>query len=68
MTVVSKSANFFVTRIIFVNKIDFGHETAEMEDETSVPAVFLFSSAKEKVTFLETRTQIPQIVYDQSPK
>ncbi len=30
-----------------------------MEDETSVPAVFLFSSVIEKVTFLETRTEIP---------
>jgi len=30
-----------------------------MEDETSVPAVFLFSSPNEKVTFLETRTEIP---------
>ena len=35
-------------RLIFVNKMDFGHEIAEMEDGTSVPAVFLFSSAKSK--------------------
>ena len=50
---------FEMTAQNFRHENYFGHETAEMEDETSAPAVFLFSSPSKKVTFLETRTQIP---------
>ena len=45
------TAKNFGQRIIFVNKIDFDHQTAEMETQISVPAAFLFSSASEKSMF-----------------
>ena len=62
-TVISKwPRKILVTRIIFVNKIDFGHRTAEMETQISVPAAFLFSSASgKKHVFLKRKWNFPKL-------